>query len=198
MAQELTREYLDKAFEKLATKENLDKVKKDLDKLVTKDDIGKVASDLGKLNLTVEKLSTTVQGVELDIRGLKSTTNRLEASMATKEDIAQVGDQMHESFSGLQSSVDRYFKRTEDWHDEHAVLKARYDLLVDLLDKKGLIKATDTPRLGNQRLLECYLAELNRAQNFLAVDNRSERLQSVETVATTGHKYFGGYVYYTV
>ena len=41
--------------------------------------------------------------------------------------------------SKLTSSVDRYLKRTEDWHQEHAVLKARYDRLGNVLAHKGIV-----------------------------------------------------------
>ena len=52
--------------------------------------------------------------------------------MATKEDIHQLSAQMQVSFSDLQSSVDRYLKRTEAWHDECDVLEARFKQVVNL------------------------------------------------------------------
>ena len=64
--------------------------------------------------------------------------------MATKEDIHQLSAQMQVSFSDLQSSVDRYLKRTEAWHDECDVLEARFKQVVNLLDQRGIIKEEET------------------------------------------------------
>lgn len=65
-------------------------------------------------------------------------------SLATKGDLDQLTAQIQASFSDLQSSVDRYLKRTETWHDELRVLQARHDRLVHLLDQKGIVQEEET------------------------------------------------------
>ncbi len=46
--------------------------------------------------------------------------------------------------SDLTSAVDRYLKRTETWHDEFQVLRARYNHLIHVLDQKGILAEEET------------------------------------------------------
>jgi hypothetical protein len=67
----------------------------------------------------------------------KTDLARMEVSL--KKDIDLLSSQIHESFSDLQTSVDTYLKRTEDWHQEFAVLNARHKRLTEVLTKKGFV-----------------------------------------------------------
>ncbi|MBI2984213.1 MAG: hypothetical protein HYY50_01135 [Candidatus Kerfeldbacteria bacterium] len=79
------------------------------------------------------------------------------ANQATKEDMAGLtadirelkalvqdeGATTRESVFDLHSAVDRYLKRTEDWHQEFAVLKARHDRLAEVLMSKRVVSDED-------------------------------------------------------
>ncbi len=84
-----------------------------------------------------------------DIEGISSAVaEKLRGVMVTKQDLADglaaVESSLTDKFSELQTSVDRYLKRTETWHDEFNVLKARYDRLIHVLDEKGLVREEET------------------------------------------------------
>ncbi len=68
-------------------------------------------------------------------------------NLATRHDTKRLDDRIDKlqaSVADLHSSIDRYLKRTETWHDEFMVLQARYDRLVHLLDQKGLVREEET------------------------------------------------------
>ena len=56
-------------------------------------------------------------------------------TLATKNDF----EALQASFSDLQTSVDRYLKFTEAWHQELVILKHRQDRLTQALVNKGVI-----------------------------------------------------------
>ena len=56
-----------------------------------------------------------------------------------KAALLELRQDVRQDFSELQTSVDRYLKRTEDWHQEHIVLRARYNRLITVLSRKGLV-----------------------------------------------------------
>jgi len=58
--------------------------------------------------------------------------------------LSQLEEKLGGKISELTSSIDRYLKRTEEWHDEFNVLKARYEKLVHALDRKGVILEEET------------------------------------------------------
>lgn len=81
---------------------------------------------------------------ELKQLATKDDLSRIEASIVTQTDLSNLRNKLKTSFFNLQSSVDRYLKRTEDWHDELNVLQARFKQVVHLLDQKGLVKEEET------------------------------------------------------
>lgn len=73
---------------------------------------------------------------------LKTLANKGDVGIV-QEDLREVKEdvrQVQHSMDSLHTSVDTYLKRTEDWHQEFSVLKARYDKLADTLTKKGFVK----------------------------------------------------------
>lgn len=60
-----------------------------------------------------------------------------------QDGLNRLREEVRGDFSELQTSVDRYLKRTETWRDEHNVLQARFDKVVHLLEQKGVIKEED-------------------------------------------------------
>lgn len=79
----------------------------------------------------IDQLSTAVAERVLDV-------------VATKKELVAVEERLTNKFSELQTSVDRYLKRTEVWHDEFNVLRARYDRLIHVLDQKGIVREEET------------------------------------------------------
>ena len=73
-----------------------------------------------------------------------AVVERLRGVVATKRDLEAVENRLTSTFSDLQTSIDRYLKRTEGWHDEFNVLKARYDRLIHVLDQKGIVREEET------------------------------------------------------
>ena len=62
---------------------------------------------------------------------------------ATKLDLRdglnEVRSEIRRDIATLQSSVDTYLKKTETWHDEFIVLKARHDRLSGVLVEKRIV-----------------------------------------------------------
>lgn len=98
--------------------------------------------------LTTEYFDQVVQGLatkkDLERFATKEDVHRLEASIATKQDVDHLATHMHASFSGLLSSVDRYLKRTEGWYQEFSILKGKHDKLAHALIQKGVVNERDT------------------------------------------------------
>lgn len=84
--------------------------------------------------LTQEQLVKTLQGFKLELR----------AELATKSDFTE----LKSSFSDLQTSVDRYLKFTEAWHQELTILKSRQDRLAQVLVDKGIVSEKEIALLG--------------------------------------------------
>lgn len=74
----------------------------------------------------------------------KDDVYRLQAGTVSKEEFRDGLNGLRSEFADLQSSVDRYLKRTEMWHDELTVLQSRFTQVVHLLDQKGLIREEET------------------------------------------------------
>lgn len=74
---------------------------------------------------------------------LQELPRALEPIFATKQDLFGLEHRMRDDFSQLQTSVDTYLKRTEVWHDEHIVLKARHDKLAKKLVEKQIVTEQD-------------------------------------------------------
>ncbi len=87
----------------------------------------------GGLSSEVGQLRGEVKGLHVEVGGLRQDLQRFENTMTGN--FAKFDDK----FSNLQSSVDRYFKRTEAWHDEQVILKSRHDRLSDVLVGKGVV-----------------------------------------------------------
>ena len=87
--------------------------------------------------------SRTTQSLNLrqELRGFADRLSKeiIGSEARVTRRIDRVDSGMHESFSELQGSVDTYLKRSEGWHQEFAVLKARHDKLATLLMKKGMV-----------------------------------------------------------
>lgn len=71
-----------------------------------------------------------------DIQNLTKAQSQV---FATKEDLTDLKEQMLTRFSDVQSSVDRYLKFTETWHQELTILKGRQDRLSQVLISKGIV-----------------------------------------------------------
>lgn len=117
--------------------------KEDLKGLATKADIGRLGGQIGTLEGRMGTFEGRMDTLEVQM-ATKDDIHWLEASMAAKEDIDQLATQMHASFSNLQSSVDRYLKRTEGWYQEFTVLKGKHDKLSGVLVQKGVVTEKDT------------------------------------------------------
>lgn len=74
---------------------------------------------------------------------ISKLANALQPVFATKQDVKDlVTESEHRivgNFSDLQTSVDRYLKFTEAWHQELTILKSRQDRLTQVLIGKGLV-----------------------------------------------------------
>ena len=68
----------------------------------------------------------------------------LKEKMATKVDMIE----QKSSFSDLQTSVDRYLKFTEAWHQELTILRNRQDRLTQVLIDKGVVSPQEVALLG--------------------------------------------------
>ncbi|MEK7637246.1 MAG: hypothetical protein AAB402_02550 [Patescibacteria group bacterium] len=67
---------------------------------------------------------------------------------ATKKDVMAIEERVTDKFSDLQSSVDRYLKFTEAWHQELTILKSRQDRLAQVLIDKGVVSEKEIALLG--------------------------------------------------
>lgn len=83
--------------------------------------------------LTQEQLNLALQSLKSDLRS--DLSSDLRSELATKEDLVE----LKSSFSDLQTSVDRYLKFTETWHQELTILKGRQDRLAQVLVNKGVV-----------------------------------------------------------
>lgn len=90
---------------------------------------------------------------------IKKLTDAQRPVFATKTDVVGLKDQIvkdmagleeriTEKFSDLQSSVDRYLKFTEAWHQELTILKSRQDRLTQVLIGKGIVSEKEVALLG--------------------------------------------------
>jgi uncharacterized protein YoxC len=86
------------------------------------------------LNSRVQRLQIKIQGLQTDVQELRGDFSRLEIKV----------DGLGNSFSNLQTSVDQYLKRTEIWHDEQVIVRARHDRLSDALVQKGIVTKEET------------------------------------------------------
>lgn len=84
--------------------------------------------------LTMKELKASIDGLTTEVHELRSDFGSLRNGFV----------HLSSRFSGLQSSVDQYLKRTESWHDEQVILKARHDRLSDSLVKKGIVTKEET------------------------------------------------------
>lgn len=75
----------------------------------------------------------------------------LQPVFATKQDVKDAVTESEErvvgKFSDLQSSVDRYLRFTETWHQELTILKSRQDRLTQVLIDKGLVSEKEVALL---------------------------------------------------
>ena len=96
------------------------------------------------LNIMAQGLTKEYLDQALDKLASKDDFAKLESEMVRKDDLEQLKQEIRNDFSDLQSSVDRYLKRTETWHDEFEVLAARFKQVVNLLDQRGVLKEEET------------------------------------------------------
>ncbi len=80
--------------------------------------------------LTMKELSVSIQRLGLEIQYLRRDFVRLENSLNAKFDT---------KIDGLYSLMDHYVKRTEDWRQEHIILKGRHDRVTNTLIQKNVI-----------------------------------------------------------
>lgn len=71
------------------------------------------------------------------------TTKDLEAiqhavRVIVHDEVQKSNDTLRADFAQLQSSVDGYFKQTQDWRQEFEVLRAQHNRLKEVLLEKGL------------------------------------------------------------
>lgn len=141
-----TKAYLDGAFEKLATKEDVKGLatKESLAGLATKADLKATNANIHLLKEDVKSTKADLLGVKGDIAALKEDLKVTNSNLAVViEDVKDMKSDVAETktlVSSLHTSVDAYLKQTEDWHQEFSVLKARHDKLAILLTKKGFIR----------------------------------------------------------
>lgn len=88
--------------------------------------------------LTMKMLKESIDGLQQEVKGLRVDVGRVENTMNTNF------AEMDKKFSGLQSSVDKYFHKTESWYQEHVILKARHDRLSNSLIQKGVVTKEET------------------------------------------------------
>lgn len=82
---------------------------------------------------------------------LVAMENRINATIVSLEDkVATKNDMIEQksSFSNLQTSVDRYLKFTEAWHQELTILKSRQDRLTQVLVDKGVVSQQEVALLA--------------------------------------------------
>ena len=60
-----------------------------------------------------------------------------------RQDLGRIEKSMNTNFSDLQSSVDRYLKFTQTWHQEFTILRARHNRLENALTTKGIVSEKD-------------------------------------------------------
>ena len=118
-----------------------------LDKLIpmsqlTKKDIEQVSDAVVERLFTVVATKDDVAQVKDEVVQVKAEVTAVEDRLTNK--IAAAEEGLTGKFSNLQASVDRYLKRTESWHDEFRVLKARHDRLIHILDQKGIVREEET------------------------------------------------------
>ena len=65
----------------------------------------------------------------------------------TKEEHSDSENRVVGKFSDLQTSVDRYLKFTEAWHQELTILKNRQDRLTQVLIDKGVVSQQEVALL---------------------------------------------------
>ncbi|MBI4426827.1 MAG: hypothetical protein HY567_04590 [Candidatus Kerfeldbacteria bacterium] len=100
-----------------------------------------LAASIGGLKVEVRELRSDFRRFEGKFDGLEEKFDGLENKFDSLEDKF---DGQNNRFSNLQSSIDEYLKRTESWHDEQVILKARHDRLSDSLVKRGIISKEET------------------------------------------------------
>lgn len=117
--------------------------------------------------LTLEHFDKVMGAVKQSFDSVEARLGSVEANMATKADLAGLAtktelvslreqvkldtqDIVHKAtqtlrsdFSELQTSVDKYTKRTEDWHQEHFSLRNRVGRLEKTLIRKHVISDED-------------------------------------------------------
>lgn len=96
----------------------------------------------------MKELKSSIDGLKVEVRELRSDFRRLEDKFDDLEyrfdGFEDKFDSQNNRFSNLQSSIDQYLKRTESWHDEQVILRARHDRLSDSLVKKGIVTREET------------------------------------------------------
>jgi hypothetical protein len=141
--------------------------------MLTKNDlvaIGKVVDE--RLDTRTRNLATT-KDLDEKTRNLATRTdlNEKTRNLATTKDLDEkiaeklslesialvVGDQVEKhlrpfdrKFAVLQTSVDSYLKRTEDWHGEFQVLDAKVHRHREILIEKGVAQEEDFSLIPNK------------------------------------------------
>ncbi len=115
--------------------------------------------------LTLEHFDEVMGAIKLSFNSVETRLGSVEANMVTKDQLEalatkdqikllptkadveeivhKVTQTMRSDFSALQTSVDRYTKRTEDWHQEQFALKNRVGRLEKTLVRKNVLSEND-------------------------------------------------------
>ncbi|MBI2984085.1 MAG: hypothetical protein HYY50_00445 [Candidatus Kerfeldbacteria bacterium] len=95
--------------------------------------------------LTMRELKASIEEVKGQIRGLDLRVQGVELEVKDlRQEMRHGFHDVDQKFSSLQSSVDRYFRKTESWHDEQVILKARHDRLSTPLIDRGILTKEET------------------------------------------------------
>jgi hypothetical protein len=130
MVSALTEEQLNKALKSFKSdfREGL-ATKDDLETLAKKDDLSGFAT-------------------KDDLKGLATNVALVAMEDRIKHDLDDLEVRVIEKFSDLQTSVDRYLKFTEAWHQELTILKSRQDRLTQVLVDKGVVSQQEVALLA--------------------------------------------------
>lgn len=105
---------------------------------LTKEDLGQIREVVrDEVRTYVDPL---FQGILLDIKRLDRRIDELHVQLVDLR--VQLVD-LQKQVEALTNSVDRYLKRSEDWHQEFVILKAQHDRLHKQLVVKGIVSESE-------------------------------------------------------
>ncbi|MBI3957128.1 MAG: hypothetical protein HY340_04045 [Candidatus Kerfeldbacteria bacterium] len=87
----------------------------------------------------IQRLDGRIDGIRLDLSGVRSDVAKLRVDLNELRPIRQELAELRDEVRAMTTTVDGYTKKTETWHDEFGVLKARHNKLHDVLVQKGVV-----------------------------------------------------------